>query len=284
MAEAKSFGPLKGRTAVVTGGASGIGAGLVRRFAREGMNVVAADIEPVALESLTTGLVAEGAKVIGVVTDVSDPSSVDALGREAVKAFGAVHILCNTAGVVVHGPADEQSLDDWKWVLDVNLWGVVNGLRTFVPIMLAQDGPGHVHITSSLGGLVGSSSSSYTASKFAVTGLAEGLRAELAERSGGRIGVSLMCPGGVRTGIFASERNRPAHRSDHGIMSESVRGVVDRLADPNRTDQYTPDEVADQLCQAIADGRFYVLPMQPRYRDLVRAKAEDLLRALAGTT
>lgn len=271
---------LGGRTAVVTGAASGIGAALVGRFAREGMNVIAADIEAKALEVASGKIGAMCGNLVNVVTDVTLPASVEALAERATEEFGRVHVLCNTAGVVVHGAAHEQSLDDWKWVLDVNLWGVVNGLRAFVPRMLAHGEPGHVHITSSMGGLVASSSSSYTASKFAVTGLAEGLKTEMAGNPGGRIGVSLLCPGGVRTGIFRSERNRPASLSEKGEVSEQTRRKIESLADPTRTDQFTPDEIADEVWDAIVGGRFYVLPMQDRYRELVRRRARDLLEAL----
>jgi NAD(P)-dependent dehydrogenase (short-subunit alcohol dehydrogenase family) len=176
---------LHGRVAVVTGGASGIGFGLARRFAQEGMKVVIADIERAALDEAVADLRQGGADVIAVPTDVSRAESVEALARQAFDAYGDVHILCNNAGVTTRGasaetPATwEYSLQDWEWVLGVNLMGVVHGIRSFLPRMLAHGREGHIVNTASINGLVTISGAPYGVSKFGVVRISEGLYYEL---------------------------------------------------------------------------------------------------------
>jgi len=199
-----------GKVAVVTGGASGIGFALAERFAAEQMRVVLADVEAAALARAAATLRAQGATVLAVQTDVADGASVEALARQSYATFGAVHILCNNAGVSLGGPLWLASEADWSWLLGVNLWGVVHGLRAFLPRMLAGGEAGHVVNTSSLSGLIAPPGGGvYAASKFAVVGLTESLAQELAA-SGAPIGVSLLCPAGVATAIMDAERNRPA--------------------------------------------------------------------------
>src|SRR5947209_10611823 len=186
---------LQGRVAVVTGAAGGIGLGLAEAFVEAGMRVAIADVDAARLDGARQKL---GDAAIAVPTDVTDPASVDALAAATLDAFGAVHVVCNNAGVSTLGYQWEIPLDDWHWLMDVNLFGVVHGIRTFVPILLEQ-GEGHVVNTASMGGLMTSAgSAAYSASKHAVIGLSKALRAELGIKSPD-IGVTVMCPGEVAT-------------------------------------------------------------------------------------
>src|SRR5215469_10915747 len=197
------------KVAVVTGAASGIGFALAERFAREGMKVVLADVEGDALARAEAELRGRGATVRAVRTDVRQAGEVAALAEQTLAAFGGVHVVCNNAGVVVFKSAWEHTLADWEWVLGVNLWGVIHGVRTFVPIMLRQGTEGHIVNTASMGGLVtGPFFGSYIVSKHGVVALSEVLALELA-RIGAPVKVSVLCPNVVRTNLMDSARNRP---------------------------------------------------------------------------
>ncbi len=200
---------LSGKVAVITGAASGIGLGMARAFAAAKLRLVLADIESAALADAAATLTADGADVITVRTDVSDPTAVEALAERAYSAFGAVNVLCNNAGVIENNmPTWEYSLDDWNWVLGINLMGVVHGIRAFVPRMLDGGEAGHIVNTASFGGLIsGSATPIYIASKHAVVALSENLHHDFVNR-GAPIGVSALCPGWVRTAILESDRNR----------------------------------------------------------------------------
>jgi NAD(P)-dependent dehydrogenase (short-subunit alcohol dehydrogenase family) len=201
-----------GKVAVITGAASGIGRGLAQRCVEEGMRVVLADIEAPALAQAEAELRGAGATVLAVPTDVAQARAVEALAERTMQTFGAVHLLCNNAGVGAGGSIWESSLDDWEWVLGVNLWGVIHGVRSFVPLMLAQDTACHVVNTASIAGLLSyHPSASYQVTKHAAVALSEHLYHSLAERQA-KIGVSVLCPGWVRTRILESARNRPAAR------------------------------------------------------------------------
>ena len=205
----------EGRTAVVTGAASGIGLAMVERFAHLGMRVVMADRQEPQLLAAAETLAAKGAEVLAVATDVSDASSVDELAHRAAEAFGAVHVLCNNAGVMRPGSTFEQSLEDWEAVVSVNLWGVLHGLRSFVPGMLAHGQDSHVVNTASINGLVTTPQfASYVASKYAVVGLTESLAAEIGLLPDAKLGVSLLCPAGVSTRIFSNEVERRINELD----------------------------------------------------------------------
>ncbi len=200
---------LPGKVAVITGAASGIGRAIAERFAREGMKVVLADIEQQALDNAVTELRRQEYDVLGVLTDVSKGESVEALAEATLRAYGKVHLACTNAGVFLPAkPMWESTLKDWEWILGVNEWGVINGIRTFVPIMLAQDEEGWVINTSSIGGLV-TGSSIYGVTKHTVVALSEALHLQLKQRNA-KIGVSVLCPLFVDTKIMASGRNRPA--------------------------------------------------------------------------
>jgi len=199
---------LEGSVAVVTGGASGIGLALAEGFAAQGMKVVIADVHGETLKSAERHLQGRGADVLAVLTDVSNPAAVDALADATVKRFGKVNVLCNNAGVQRSAPTWKLSEKEWKWLVDVNLFGVVNGVRSFVPRMLEQGDPCHVVNTASLGGLVtGPLMSAYSATKYAVVAISESMKLELMQSN---VGVSVLCPHFVKTNLGDADRNMPA--------------------------------------------------------------------------
>ena len=250
---------LEGRVAVVTGGGSGIGAAMARRWLSLGMRVAIADHSQARLDE-TSAALDGGARLLCVRTDVSDAASVEALAERAFDAFGAVHLLCNNAGVGgEHGAAWEQSLASWNWVLGVNLMGAIHGLRSFVPRMLAGGEPGHVVNTSSIAGLRGMPwTSGYSVSKYGVVALSEVLHQELRER-GTPIGVSVLCPGPVRTPILDPARERPpgvagpaAGDSAAAVAQEdATRELLERIG-------FSADEVARCVEDAVREDRFWV--------------------------
>lgn len=221
---------LEDKVAVVTGGGSGIGRAVATHLAGAGMQVVVADIEQDALDATVAELVAGGHRAIGVRADVSDGASVEALAETTVAEFGAVHVVHNNAGVGVGGPVWTHTERDWQWVLGVNLWGVIHGIRSFVPRMLDQGGPAHVVNTASMAGLISVPYlGAYNVSKHGVVTLSETLHRDLG-LAGSDIGVSVLCPGLVMTNIFESQRNRPDELADDdgsGGLSELLDGVGD---------------------------------------------------------
>ncbi|MGE0385370.1 MAG: SDR family NAD(P)-dependent oxidoreductase [Gammaproteobacteria bacterium] len=267
----------QGRTAVVTGAASGIGLALAGALARAGMNVVLSDVHRDRLDAAVAAIAAAGGQAAGCVTNVMQEDSVAALADFAAAKFGAVHVLCANAGVATHGSAWEQSLDNWKWTLGVNLFGVIHCLRAFVPRMLEHRQEGHVVLTASSAGLAGTTSSAYTASKSAVVGIAEGMVRDL---DGTALGVSVLCPGGVRTGIFQSEQLRPADLAHKGTVSARTASVLAAMASPDRTDQAPPEFIAALVLDAIRDRTLYVLPMQARYKAVIGARLDAVRQAM----
>ena len=264
------------RVAVVTGAASGIGRAMAERFAAAGMKVVLADVEASALNQADQDMQAQGATVLSVVTDVSKAAEIETLAQKTREAFGGVHIVCNNAGVGSGGLTWSQPLEDWEWVIGVNLWGVIHGVRTFVPIMLEQKTEGHIVNTASMAGLVsGPFMSIYDVTKHGVVTLSESLHHELAMQ-GAQVKVSVLCPGFVRTNIIDSERNRPAEYQtpeqeldEAGqAMSQAFRQFVDQ--------GMPPAEVAEKVFAAIQDERFYILP-NPELLAPVRSRMEDIL-------
>jgi NAD(P)-dependent dehydrogenase (short-subunit alcohol dehydrogenase family) len=247
---------LDGRVAVVTGAASGIGRGLALRFAAEGMRVVLADVEPGPLQEAVEEIRATGAEAVGVPTDVSQLDQVEALAAQAVETFGAVHVLCNNAGVETGGAFQDIPIASWRWVLDVNLWGVIYGCRTFLPILRTQD-CAHIVNTGSLASFSfeAPTFTPYTVSKYGVLAVSECLAMELRDEP---IGVSILAPGLVRTNMTKAERNRPADvpsTADDPVR----RGVLDMLQQLTDDAGMTTAEVAQLVVDAILADRLYVL-------------------------
>ena len=264
------------RVAVVTGAASGIGLALAGRLAAEGMKVVMADIEAAPLAGAAEGLRRQGAAVLATRVDVSSPDDVERLARETYEAFGAAHVLCNNAGVAVIGAVHEHTLADWQWVVNVNLWGVIHGVRAFLPRMLAGGDEGHIVNTASMAGLTTAPFMSvYDVTKHGVVALSEAMYKE-AQVTGSPIGVSVVCPGLIDTNIMRSSRNRPealAEQGKAGPMAQAFgQGLSDRLAGG-----YPLSEVAEQVVQGIREGRFYIVPAQPEVKDGITVRAQDLL-------
>ena len=266
---------LDGRVAVVTGAGSGIGRSLTLALARAGANVVAADIEPSALDATAALADPAGGDVVTVTTDVSDAASVDALADVAYDRFGAVHLLANNAGVFQGGLLWERTDAELEWVLGVNLWGILNGIRSFVPRMLAGDEPGHVVNTASMAGLVSLPfSGPYVISKFAAVAASESLALDL-EAQGAPIGVSVLCPSLVATGIGTSGRNAPAALRD-APRPPDVEFVEQALVDSTTGDGMSPDAVATLVIDAVRTGQFYI-GTKPSFADQVTQRTEAVL-------
>jgi NAD(P)-dependent dehydrogenase (short-subunit alcohol dehydrogenase family) len=268
---------LKGRTAVVTGAASGIGFALCERFASEGMRVVMADVEADALESARQKLADAGFEVIAVPTDVSDADAVGELARTSVEKFGKVHVLCNNAGVFAGGRIWESPITDFEWVLGVNLWGVLHGIRAFVPIMLQQGEPAHIVNTASMAGVTSAPlTAAYNMSKHGVVTLSESLYHELTMENA-PIGVSVLCPELINTKSAYSERNRPDALDRTGANDDAGRDLVEaaiRDATPGGLD---PSEMADRVVRAILAERFYILSAPGgNWRKSCESRLEDI--------
>jgi NAD(P)-dependent dehydrogenase (short-subunit alcohol dehydrogenase family) len=267
----------KERVAVVTGGASGIGRAMANRFAAAGMKVVLADIEETALRQAEEEMRATGAQVLGVITDVAKAESVEALAKRTLDAFGGVHIVCNNAGVGGgFGPSWTQPLQNWEWGFGVNLWGVIHGIRTFVPIMLQQDMEGHIVNTASMAGLLSAPFMSiYDATKFAVVTISESLHLELAMQNA-KVKVSVLCPGFVKTNIATSERNRPANlQTEIPQFSEAEQSFAAMMF-AGIASGMPPAEVAEKVFAAIQNEQFYIFP-HPEFLPAVRARMEAIL-------
>jgi NAD(P)-dependent dehydrogenase (short-subunit alcohol dehydrogenase family) len=265
----KSF---DGRVAVVTGGASGIGLALARRFASEGMKIVIGDVEAPALDAAVNDLKASGAEVEGIVTDVSDAAQVQALADAAVERFGAIHIACNNAGVGSGGLSWEMPLSTWEWVLGVNLWGVIHGVRSFTPIVMQQE-EGHIVNTASMAGLIAAPfMGAYNASKHAVVAISETLHHEMA-MSAPQVHVSVLCPGWVNTKIYDAERNRPERLQTEGtnMSGDLLRGLL--------ADGMAPADVAEKVFAAVRDEQFWILThddVHDQWRDAVLRRNKSL--------
>jgi NAD(P)-dependent dehydrogenase (short-subunit alcohol dehydrogenase family) len=270
---------LTGKTAVVTGAGSGMGRAFAERFARAGMNVVLADVEEPKLDEAVTAITATGAQAIGVPTDVTDGAAVDRLRDAAIDAFGRVHVLCNNAGVA-GGPASggEWVLEnEWRWVLEVNLWGVIHGHRAFLP-HLVEGGEGHVVNTASMAGLF-PGHSAYSASKWAVVGITQGLFQTMRMRGTG-VGVSCLCPGWVDTEIDRSERNRPEWAAPRlGVEASAEEAAIRAFVSEQLRSGMQPDAVADLVHDAILADRFWIFTDD----QMVRSLAGDYEALLAGT-
>jgi NAD(P)-dependent dehydrogenase (short-subunit alcohol dehydrogenase family) len=263
-----------GKTAIVTGAASGIGLGVAKALAGAGMNVALCDLRPEPLEQARLAVAAAGVEAIAIPADVSDPASVAAAAEAVERAFGKLHVCVNNAGVAMHGtPVEQVTPEEWNWVIGVNVMGVINGIRSFVPMIRRHGEGGHVVNTASISGFflrAGRNQGAYSMTKYAVVGLSEALEQEL---EGSGIGVSVLCPGAVRTAIFESAATRPEkfggpyQRPDQ----EALRGAFS-------AGSLDPDAVGQRVLRAIRDDEFYVFTHTGE-RDAVRARHDRISAA-----
>lgn len=267
---------LEGKTAVITGAASGIGRAFAERFAAAGMNVVLADVETPRLEEAEAAVQAAGVEVLAMATDVADAAAVDALRDRALERFGRVHVVCNNAGVAGSmGGGGAVELADWQWVMGVNFWGVVHGHRSFLPHLL-DHGDGHIVNTASMAGHL-PGHSAYSASKWAVVGITEGLFQSL-RMQGATIGVSCLCPGWVNTDIGVSQRNRPEWAAPPALAepNELAEAAQAFVADQLRHGM-APERVADLVHDAVVERRFWVFT-DPRMVASLEARYQAVLQ------
>jgi len=270
------------KVAVITGAASGIGRALAGRCVREGMQVVLADIDQNALDQAARELEADGGSVLAIQTDVSRAEDVEALAHRALERFGAVHMLFNNAGVIVGGRLWEHSLADWEWILNVNLWGVIHGIRTFVPLMLEQDIPCHIVNTASIAGLIAPPNSGiYNVTKHGVVAITETLYHEFAE-IGAQIKVSVLCPSHVRTRIYDAQRNRPpgtgGGEASGPMPAAELESIWAEVAERYRDygGMLVPEYVADCTFRAIREERLYILT-HPELNPLLAERTEAMI-------
>ena len=257
----------------MTGGASGIGRALALALAREGCRLVLGDVDRAGMDEVVSAIRARGGEAIAVPTDVSDVGQVQRLADRAFAAFGKVHVLCNNAGVAVWGGLERATHRDWQWVLGINLWGVIHGVETFVPRMIAQKDGGHVLNTASMAGLIASQGLGvYNTSKYAVVGLSETLAKDLRPYG---IGVSVLCPMGVDTRINVSERNRPAALANEEAPLEAPVSLMGRTL--------APETVAEMALAAIREDRLYVITHDEGLEPL-RRRFSRMEQAIHGRT
>jgi NAD(P)-dependent dehydrogenase (short-subunit alcohol dehydrogenase family) len=267
----------EGRVAVITGAGSGIGRAMAELFASEGSAVVVADLEDAAAGAVARGIRDRGGAAEAFEVDVSDPGSVESLAAFVRDRFGGVDLLCNNAGVSTFNLIQDQTLDDWKWVLSVNLWGVIHGVHSFLPIMREQGRPAHIVNTASVAGLLSGVAviGPYSATKVAVVSISETLSQEFA-LTGLPIGVSVVCPSGTETNVMESERNRPAALGSETRteMAESVRlSIRDGFTGP---EGQPPSRVARRVLEAVRAGEFWIVT-HPFERSLVQTRFEGIM-------
>jgi NAD(P)-dependent dehydrogenase (short-subunit alcohol dehydrogenase family) len=264
-----AFKDMAGKVAVVTGAASGIGKGIARKLKAEGMQLVIADIERGALDEAASELGA-----VGVLTDVSDYGAVEALAEETVRRFGAVHLICNNAGVGSNAKVADMTLSDWRWIIGVNLWGVIHGVQAFLPRLLANPDGGHIVNTASMSGFRAVPTlGGYTVTKYGVVALSETLAIELAA-NGAKVGVTVLCPGPVRSNIKTASRNRPASLAGGGLVDK------DLAADPVYADMrwVDADDAGDVVVRAVKRGDLYALT-HPEMAPAAKERFDDILAA-----
>lgn len=267
----------KGKVAVITGAASGIGRGMAERSVSEGMKVVLADVDEERLAKAENELKSQGGTVLTVATDVSKRSDVERLAQKTVDAYGQVHLLVNNAGIGAGGSPWEATWNDWEWAMGVNLWGVIHGVKVFTPLMLAQNTECHIVNTASAAGLVvGGASAPYSVTKHGVVALSESLYLGL-QRRGALVKVSVLCPGLVRTDILNAERHRPASlKNEPDELSPEMRAGLDFFKAAMDASM-PPLEVADKVFEAIRDEQFYILT-HPDWMEVVQMRVDSLVR------
>lgn len=261
---------LEGRVAVVTGGGSGIGSGICRALAAEGVKVVVSDIDEGAAESVAASIGRVGGTAVALRTDVSQRSEVEALARRTVAEFGDIDIVCNNAGVLVGGPMLRTTEDDWHWLLSVNLMGVVHGSQVFAPLLLER-GSGHIVNTASVGGFLSFPNlATYCTSKFAVVGYSEALYMELVPKG---VGVSILCPGKVRTGLDGADRLRPQQFARAGGTSKELGDLSDGM---------DPIDVGGHVVRGIRSDAAYIFT-HAEFREYFEQRFAGVIAAFAAT-
>lgn len=268
-----------GKVAFITGGASGLGLAMARSFTGAGMKVAIADIEDNALAAAKAEFAESNADVITIKVDVTDRDALEAAALETEAAFEKIHVVCNNAGVAISGNISDHNYTDWDWVMGVNLDGVINGMQVFTKRILEHGEGGHIVNTASMAGHLGIPGMSiYNASKFAVVGLSESAAGDLADRN---VGVSVLCPGFVETGIYTSERNRP------GELGGAEASEFDLSKDENRTEEENanlqeslqgmlqPQLIGDMVLTAIQENEFWILS-HPEFEHPVRQRANRI--------
>jgi NAD(P)-dependent dehydrogenase (short-subunit alcohol dehydrogenase family) len=268
---------LRGKVAVITGAAGGIGRSIAEDLARAGSKLVLADIEQPALAEAERALRASGAEVLAVLTDVRNASDIGALAKETLDRYGSADLLFNNAGVGGGSTVWDSTVSDWEWVLGVNLWGVIHGIRTYVPIMLQQNTEAHIVNTASVAGLISPPGMGpYNVSKHAVVTLSETLQHELAT-AGSKIKVSVLCPAWVKTGIADSDRNRPEElKNPVRPMTEMEKIREQNIRAALEASHVKPEDVANKVLEAIREEKFYILT-HPNIKGAIQARMEDLL-------
>jgi len=271
----------QGKTAVITGAAAGIGKAIAERCAKEGMKIVISGINLENIQPLEAQLKSEGTEVLAIRADVSKREDIYNLADAAFETFGAVHLLVNNAGVGAGPTIWESTWNDWEWVIDVNLWGVINGLKIFIPRMLEQETEGHVLNLASMAGLLPyHTSAPYMVTKHAVVALTEQLQFSLTQR-GSKLTTSVLCPGWVKTRIMESERNRPSEFKNKDpekpltpTEEAALKGMMAAVESG-----ISPEAVADQTFQSIRDEKFYILT-HPEYIPLMRVAFDNTIKGL----
>ena len=265
---------LKGKVAAVTGAASGLGRSMALAFAAEGMDVALADVDEVSLSTVQEEILAKDVRAITLKVDVSQAEQVEGFRDQALTRLGGLHVVCNNAGVSPLGAVWENSVADWQWILGVNLWGVIHGVRAFAPHLIAQN-EGHIVNTASVAGLIAPpGSGAYNVTKHAVVALSESLQHDLRERNS-RVGVSVLCPAYVPTRITESERSRPKELAVSKKSPETLAREA-MLKKAVTSGKVSADQVAQAVVAAIKGERFYILT-HPRIKGAIQARMEDIL-------
>ncbi|MBN1830649.1 MAG: SDR family NAD(P)-dependent oxidoreductase [Deltaproteobacteria bacterium] len=265
----------KDKVAFITGGASGIGLGMAKVFVAAGMKVIIADIRRDHLEDALTSFDGDATNIHSIQLDVTDRNAFETAAQEAERVFGRVHVLCNNAGIYLYGPMQKATFDDWDWVLNVNLGGVINGIQTFVPGMISHGEGGHIVNTSSISGIfVAGGTGVYTTSKFAVVGLSEALRLDLEPEN---IGVSVLCPGFVNSKIYDCGETRPNELADSGYRVRPE--ILERLKAIHDEIGMDPMEVGEKVLSAIQQNKLYIFT-HPEFAEEIRRRSEALLAAV----
>ena len=265
---------LKGKVAAVTGAASGLGRSMALAFAAEGMDVALADVDEVSLSTVQEEILAKDVRAITLKVDVSQAEQVEGFRDQALTRLGGLHVVCNNAGVSPLGAVWENSVADWQWILGVNLWGVIHGVRAFAPHLIAQN-EGHIVNTASVAGLIAPpGSGAYNVTKHAVVALSESLQHDLRERNS-RVGVSVLCPAYVPTRITESERSRPKELAVSKKSPETLAREA-MLKKAVTSGKVSADQVAQAVVAAIKNERFYILT-HPRIKGAIQARMEDIL-------